>query len=188
MITLHPGSVTLAELRAVWEGAAVSLHADAWAAIDASAASIGRILASGRTVYGVNTGFGLLAQTRIPDDRLAELQTNLILSHSCGLGDPLDPKIVRLAMVLKAIGLGRGHSGVRRIVVERILAVVQAGALPVIPSQGSVGASGDLAPLAHMSAGLLGKGETMLGGEPPPAGQALPARLGLEPLALGPKE
>src|SRR3954468_17234751 len=187
MIPLRPGSVSLAELRAVWEGAPISLYPDAWAAIDAAAASIERILASGRTVYGVNTGFGLLAQTRIPDDRLAELQTNLILSHSCGLGDPLDPKIVRLAMVLKAIGLGRGHSGVRRIVVERILALVEAGALPVIPGQGSVGASGDLAPLAHMSAALLGEGEIMLGGETLHAAEAL-ARLGLAPLVLGPKE
>jgi len=187
VMKLRPGSVSLAELRAIWEGASVELHPDAWSAIDASAASIGRILASGRTVYGVNTGFGLLAQTRIPDDRLAELQTNLILSHSCGLGDPLDPRIVRLAMILKAIGLGRGHSGVRRIVVERILAFVAADALPVIPGQGSVGASGDLAPLAHMSAALLGEGEIMLGGEILPAGEAL-ARLGLAPLALGPKE
>jgi histidine ammonia-lyase len=187
MITLNPGSVTLTELRAVWEGAAVELHAEAWTAIDASAASIERILASGRTVYGVNTGFGLLAQTRIPDDRLAELQTNLILSHSCGLGEPLDSRIVRLAMILKAIGLGRGHSGVRRIVVERLLALVEAGALPVIPSQGSVGASGDLAPLAHMSAALLGEGEIVLGGETLAAGQAL-AGLGLTPLTLGPKE
>ena len=120
-ITLNPGAVPLAELRAIWEGAPVELHGDAWSAIDASAASIRRILASGRTVYGVNTGFGLLAQTRVPDDKLAELQTNLILSHSCGLGEPLDPRIVRLAMLLKAIGLGRGHSGVRRLVVERLL-------------------------------------------------------------------
>ena len=120
---------------------------------------------SGRTVYGVNTGFGILAQTRIPDDRLAELQTNLILSHSCGLGEALDPRIVRLLMVLKAIGLARGHSGVRREVVERLLALVEADALPVIPGQGSVGASGDLAPLAHMSAALLGEGEIVLGGE-----------------------
>ena len=187
MITLRPGSVSLADLRAIWGGVPVSLHADAWSAIEASAASVGRILASGRTVYGVNTGFGLLAQTRIPDDRLAELQTNLILSHSCGVGDPLDPRIVRLAMILKAIGLGRGYSGVRRIVVERLLALVDAGALPVIPSQGSVGASGDLAPLAHMSAALLGEGEILLGGETLPAGEAL-ARLDLAPLALGPKE
>ncbi len=187
MITLRPGSVTLAELRAVWAGTPVSLHGEAWDAVEASAASVGRILASGRTVYGVNTGFGLLAQTRIPDGRLAELQTNLILSHSCGLGDPLDPRIVRLAMVLKAVGLARGHSGVSRPVVERLLALVAADALPVIPSQGSVGASGDLAPLAHMSAALLGEGRIRIGGDELPAGDAL-ARLGLAPLALGPKE
>src|ERR1044072_7029282 len=183
MIVLRPGAVTLAELRAVWAGAPVALHDEAWAAIDASAENIGRILGSGRTVYGVNTGFGLLAQTRIPDGRLAELQTNLILSHSCGLGDPLDPRMVRLAMILKAIGLGRGHSGVRRLVVERILALVEANALPVIPSQGSVGASGDLAPLAHLSAAPLGAGRI---GDLP-AAEAL-AKLGLAPLALGPKE
>jgi len=187
MIALAPGSVTLAELRAIWAGAPVALADDAWAAIDAAAASIARILAGGRTVYGVNTGFGLLAQTRIPDDRLAELQTNLILSHSCGLGDPLDPRIVRLAMILKAVGLGRGHSGVRRTVVEQILKLVEADAMPVIPSQGSVGASGDLAPLAHLGAALLGEGRIVLAGEDLPAADAL-ARLGLEPLALGPKE
>ena len=95
---VKPGSVTLADLRAIWAGAEVALADQAWAAIDEAAASVGRILAGGRTVYGVNTGFGLLAQTRIPDGRLAELQTNLILSHSCGLGEPLDPAIVRLAM------------------------------------------------------------------------------------------
>ena len=165
MITLRPGSVTLAELRAVWDGAPVALAEEAWGAIEASAAAVGRIVAGGRTVYGINTGFGILAQTRIPDDRLAELQTNLILSHSCGLGEALDPKIVRLLMVLKAIGLGRGHSGIRRQVVERLLALVAADAMPVIPGQGSVGASGDLAPLAHMSAALLGEGDIVLGGE-----------------------
>jgi histidine ammonia-lyase len=186
-VILQPGAVSLAQLRAVRAGAPVALHADAWAAIEASAASIGRILKSGRTVYGVNTGFGILAQTRIPADRLAELQTNLILSHSCGLGEALDPVIVRLAMVLKAIGLGRGHSGIRREVVERLLALVAADALPVIPSQGSVGASGDLAPLAHMSAALLGEGEIVLGGERLHASEAL-KYLGLEPLVLGPKE
>jgi histidine ammonia-lyase len=186
-LILSPGSVTLADLRAIWNGAPVSLHGEAWAAIEAAAESVGRIVAGGRTVYGVNTGFGLLAQTRIPDDRLAELQTNLILSHSCGLGEPLDRRIVRLAMVLKAIGLGRGHSGVRRAVVEQILRLVEADALPAIPSQGSVGASGDLAPLAHMSAAMLGEGRIALGGETLPAAEAL-ARLGLAPLVLGPKE
>ena len=144
-------------------------------------------MAPGRTVYGVNTGFGLLAQTRIPDDKLAELQTNLILSHSCGLGEALEPRIVRLILALKVIGLARGHSGVRRIVVDRLLALLEADALPVIPAQGSVGASGDLAPLAHMSAAMLGEGQIVLKGERLPARDAL-AKLGLEPLQLGPKE
>jgi histidine ammonia-lyase len=187
MITLNPGAITLAELRAVWAGAPVELADAAWTAIDASAESITRILASGRTVYGVNTGFGILAQTRIPDDRLAELQRNLILSHSCGIGEPLDPRIVRLLMILKAVGLARGHSGIRREVVERILALVAADALPVIPSQGSVGASGDLAPLAHMSAALLGEGDMILGGERLHASEAL-RYLAFSPLTLGPKE
>jgi histidine ammonia-lyase len=187
MIMLHPGSVTLAELRAIWDGGAVALAPDAWAAIDAASQSIGRIVASGRTVYGVNTGFGLLAQTRIPNDRLVDLQRNLILSHCCGLGEPLDARIVRMVMALKAIGLGRGHSGVRREVVERLLALLEADALPVIPSQGSVGASGDLAPLAHLSAALLGEGAIFLNGKTLPAAAAL-AKLGLDPLVLGPKE
>jgi len=186
-IILNPGSVTLTELRAIWDGAPVTLADSGWTAIDAAAAAIGEILESGRTVYGVNTGFGILANTRIPADRLAELQTNLILSHSVGLGDPLDARIVRLAMILKVIGLARGHSGVRRELVERLLALVEASALPVIPGQGSVGASGDLAPLAHMSAALLGEGEIVLGGETLHASEAL-RTLGLEPLTLGPKE
>jgi histidine ammonia-lyase len=187
VVTLHPGSVTLAELRAVWAGAPIALHGKAWAAIEAAADAVARIVASGRTVYGVNTGFGLLAQTRIAPDRLEELQRNLILSHSCGLGEALDPRIVRLAVALKAVGLGRGHSGVRRLVVERLLALIEADALPLIPSQGSVGASGDLAPLAHLGAALIGEGRIVLGGEALPSVAAL-ARLGLEPLSLGPKE
>src|SRR3954467_842995 len=112
-VELNPGAVTLAELRAVWAGAPVALADEAWAAIGAASEAVGRILASGRTVYGVNTGFGLLAQTRIADGRLKELQKNLILSHSCGIGEPLDRRIVRLLIALKAVGLGRGHSGVR---------------------------------------------------------------------------
>src|SRR3954468_7856947 len=112
-LALEPGAVTLAELRAVWEGAAVELHSEAWTAIAAAADSVGRILASGRTVYGVNTGFGLLAQTRIASDRLEDLQRNLTPPPTCGIGDPLVPRIVRLTLALKAIGLGRGNSGVR---------------------------------------------------------------------------
>ena len=186
-IILKPGAVPLAELRSIWAGAPVALDESAWASIEAAAANVGRIVESGRTVYGVNTGFGLLAQTRIPDARLEELQRNLILSHSAGLGEPLDPRIVRLMMVLKAIGLARGNSGVRRVVVERLLALVETDALPVVPSQGSVGASGDLAPLAHMSAALIGEGFIATGGGVVPAAEAL-KRLGLEPLVLGPKE
>ena len=165
----------------------MTLADSAWPAIEQSAAAVGRILASGRTVYGVNTGFGLLAQTRIPDARLAELQRNLILSHCAGLGAPLPPHVVRLMMALKVAGLARGASGVSRPLVERLLALIEADALPVVPSQGSVGASGDLAPLAHMSAALIGAGSIALDGETMPAGDAL-ARLGLAPIALGPKE
>ena len=187
MILLAPGSVTLADLRVVWSGAPVRLADPAWTALLASSEAVGRILASGRTVYGVNTGFGLLAQTRIPPERLEELQRNLILSHSCGLGDALPRRVVRLAMALKAIGLGRGHSGVRPLVVERLLRLLEADVLPLVPAQGSVGASGDLAPLAHLAAPLIGEGQLVVEGTALPAAHAL-ARLGLEPLVLGPKE
>ena len=134
--------------------------------------------------------YGVIPLRLAPDPhsrrRLEELQRNLVLSHSAGLGEPLDPRIVRLMMVLKAIGLARGHSGVRRLLVERLLALVEADALPVVPSQGSVGASGDLAPLAHMSAALIGEGTISLAGEPLPATEVL-KRLDLAPLTLGPK-
>ena len=186
-ILLEPGSVTLAQLRAIWDGAEVRLADQAWDALDRASESVARILASGRTVYGVNTGFGLLAQTRIADDRLEELQKNLILSHSCGLGEALDRRIVRLIISLKTIGLARGHSGVRRELVERLLAFLSADALPLIPAQGSVGASGDLAPLAHLSAALIGEGNMVIAGEILPAAEALD-RLGLRRLTLGPKE
>ncbi|HEY1606853.1 MAG TPA: histidine ammonia-lyase [Allosphingosinicella sp.] len=186
-VTLNPGAVTLGELRRIRTGASIALADQAWADIATAADNVGRILAGGRTVYGVNTGFGLLAQTRIASDRLGDLQRNLILSHSCGLGEALPPDVVRLILALKAVGLGRGHSGVRPAIVERLLAMLEADALPVIPSQGSVGASGDLAPLAHLAAPLMGEGEMLLAGGRLPAGEAL-ARLGWEPLTLGPKE
>jgi len=155
--------------------------------IEESAAAVERIVRGGETVYGVNTGFGLLANTRIPNDRLAELQTNLILSHSAGLGDPLPRHVTRLMIVLKLLGLGRGHSGVRRLVVEALQRLIDADAMPLIPSQGSVGASGDLAPLAHLIAALMGYGRIDIAGEIMPAGRAL-ERMGLEQLLLGPKE
>src|SRR4051812_47382012 len=149
--------------------------------VAAAAASVDRIVASGETVYGVNTGFGLLANTRIPDDRLAELQTNLILSHSAGLGEPLPRHVTRLMILLKLLGLGRGYSGVRPHVIHALQALLDRDAMPVIPSQGSVGASGDLAPLAHLIAALMGHGHIDVAGEVVPAPAAL-QRLGMEPL------
>ncbi|MBI1366612.1 MAG: histidine ammonia-lyase [Alphaproteobacteria bacterium] len=186
-ITLNPGAVTLRDLRAIHAGAGVKLAGDAYGAIDAAAESVARIVASGKTVYGVNTGFGLLASTRIEKSKLAELQRNLVMSHACGLGEALPRRAVRLIMALKVIGLARGFSGVRRVVVDQILQMLARGALPVIPSQGSVGASGDLAPLAHLAAAMIGIGRIDLDGAEAPAADAL-AKIGLEPLTLGPKE
>ena len=187
MIILQPGTVTLDQLRLLWSGASARLSDDALAAIDTAAAAVDRIVASGKTVYGINTGFGLLAQTRIPAAQLADLQRNLILSHSCGLGDPLPRRTVRLMIVLKLIGLGRGHSGVRRAVIDALTTLLDADAMPLIPSQGSVGASGDLAPLAHMVAALMGEGHIDLAGTVMPAADAL-RTLGRDALVLAPKE
>src|SRR5215212_6414317 len=143
-LTLNPEAIDLATLRQLWQGAPAKLDDASLTRIRTSAASVERIVASGETVYGVNTGFGLLANTRIPDDKLAELQTNLILSHSAGLGDPLPRHVVRLMVILKLLGLGRGFSGVRASVIEALHALLDRDAMPVIPAQGSVGASGDL--------------------------------------------
>ena len=187
MISLTLGTVTLDQLRSIWSGAPARLSDDALTRIDAAAASVGRIVAGGATVYGINTGFGLLAQTRIPADKLADLQRNLILSHSCGLGPPLARHVTRLMIILKLIGLGCGHSGVRRDVIDALMALLDADAMPIIPSQGSVGASGDLAPLAHMVAALMGEGKIDLAGEIMPAAEAL-NKMDRDPLILAPKE
>jgi len=186
-VKLNPEKVSLDQLRKLWSGVEVRLDDAAMQRVSGSAASVERIVASGETVYGVNTGFGLLANTRIPDDRLAELQTNLILSHSAGLGDPLPRHVTRLMIVLKLLGLGRGYSGVRPLVIEALQRLLDADAIPQIPSQGSVGASGDLAPLAHLIAALMGYGRIDVAGEVLPANAAL-ERLGMQPLQLGPKE
>ncbi|MBA3667497.1 MAG: histidine ammonia-lyase [Sphingomonas sp.] len=186
-LTLNPEAIDLAALRQLWQGTAFTLDDASLDRIRASAASVERIVAGGETVYGVNTGFGLLANTRIPPDRLAELQRNLILSHSCGLGEPLPRHVARLMIALKIVGVGRGYSGVRPAVIDALQALLTHDAIPVIPSQGSVGASGDLAPLAHMTAACMGEGWIDLGGEKLRAGDVL-VRLNLEPLTLGPKE
>ena len=187
MLKLDPQNISLDQLRRLWAGEEAKLDEASMQRIAAAAASVERIVAGGETVYGVNTGFGLLAHTRIAPDRLAELQTNLILSHSAGLGEPLPRNVTRLMIVLKLLGLGRGHSGVRVAVIDALQALLDHDAMPVIPSQGSVGASGDLAPLAHLIAALMGYGRTDVAGEIMPAAAAL-ARIGLEPLQLGPKE
>src|SRR5438874_8516149 len=187
MLKLNPGNVSLDQLRRLWAGAEARLDGASMQRVAAAAASVERSVAGGETVDGINAGFGLLANTRIPDDRLAELQTNLILSHSAGLGEPLPRHITRLMIVLKLLGLGRGFSGVRPLVIETLQKLLDHDAMPVIPAQGSVGASGDLAPLAHLIAALMGHGSIDLAGEVMPAALAL-QRLGMEPLQLGPKE
>ena len=187
MIALGPESLDLATLRRLWQGEPCKLDIASLDRIRASAASVQRIVAGGETVYGINTGFGLLANTRIPPERLAELQRNLILSHSCGLGDMLPRHVVRLMIVLKLLGLGRGYSGVRPLVIDALQALLDKDAMPLIPAQGSVGASSDLAPLAHLIAALLGEGRIDVAGETLPAKDAL-QKLGMKPLELGPKE
>ncbi|MEN8195730.1 MAG: histidine ammonia-lyase [Pseudomonadota bacterium] len=187
-ITLTPGQITLAQLRRVAAGSVeVVLDPACDADIAAATALIDRIVAEDRTVYGVSTGFGLLANKRIPQEDLAALQRNLVLSHCTGVGAPLTDDLVRLVMALKATGLARGCSGVRRELIDMLLRLLNAEVYPVIPSKGSVGASGDLAPLAHLAAALLGVGEVRYRGEVLPAAFGL-KRAGVAPLALGPKE
>jgi histidine ammonia-lyase len=186
-VKLNPEAIDLATLRDLWTGAEARLDDASMQRVAAAAQSVDRIVAGGETVYGVNTGFGLLANTRIPDDRLAELQTNLILSHSAGLGDALPRHVTRLMIVLKLLGLGRGYSGVRPVVIAALQRLLDANAMPLIPAQGSVGASGDLAPLAHLISALMGYGRIDVAGEIIGAAKAL-ERIGLDPLQLGPKE
>ena len=179
---------SLAHLRGIWSGTGkLAFAREDYARLDASAEAIAKILKSGATVYGVNTGFGLLASTKIAPDKLETLQRNLLLSHACGVGPALPDAVVRLALALKVVGLARGHSGVRRQIVDALLRLMETEAYPVVPAQGSVGASGDLAPLAHMCGVLIGEGRVRLKGEEMAARTAL-AKIGLEPMTLGPKE
>ncbi|HKH96626.1 MAG TPA: histidine ammonia-lyase [Beijerinckiaceae bacterium] len=186
-VTIRPGAMRLGGWRAIYFGAPVTLDASCRAAVDAGASTIEAILARHEPVYGINTGFGKLASVRIPDADLATLQRNLVLSHAAGVGEALPEAVVRLAMALKVASLGQGASGVRFAMLEHLMACLQRGLVPVVPAQGSCGASGDLAPLAHLAAALIGVGECTLGTELMPAADAL-ARIELAPLALGPKE
>lgn len=175
LLTLHAGGATL------------KLPASAHDAINASHKVVADAAAGDAPVYGVNTGFGKLANKRISATDLETLQLNLIRSHSVGVGEPLAPPVVRLMLALKAASLARGYSGVRAVVVDTLLAVYNAGLIPYVPSQGSVGASGDLAPLSHMTLALIGEGEMLEGGQRVPAATAL-AKAGIAPLQLAAKE
>lgn len=187
-ITLTPGAVTLSDWRAVWQGATPRLNLACHEAISQSAQAVARILAKGKPVYGINTGFGKLATVRIPDEQLEALQRNIVLSHAAGVGDPSPAGIVRLMMALKMTNLGRGASGVRPEVIALMEAMLAADLLPRVPAQGSVGASGDLAPLSHMACAMIGVGEVFLKGERMGA-EAGFAKAGFAPLpALAAKE
>ncbi len=180
-VTLRPGAIGFAELRAIYRGEGAMLDDACRARIEASAAAVARIVAHGDPVYGINTGFGKLASVRIADADLATLQRNIVLSHAAGVGAPTPRAVVRLMLALKLASFGHGASGVSMATVRLLEAMLAKDLLPTIPSQGSVGASGDLAPLAHMAAAMIGVGE--IDG----AATAL-AEAGLAPLTLGAKE
>jgi histidine ammonia-lyase len=186
--TITPGQLDRALLeQAAAGGAQWSIAASARSGIEASVAAVRELVARNAPVYGINTGFGKLAQTRIADADLAQLQKNLVLSHCAGVGKAMGAPVVRLMLLLKAASLAHGVSGVRPLVIDALLALLNADVLPVVPEKGSVGASGDLAPLAHMSALLIGVGEGFVDGVRVPAAQAL-AHAGLSAIELGPKE
>ncbi len=188
VIGLGKQQLSLSRLRTIArEGPALELDPACLPALRAGLASVERIVASGRAAYGINTGFGRLSQTRIPVSELEQLQTNIVLSHAAGTGPLLDDAAVRLTIALKVESLARGYSGVRPQLVDLLLGLYNQGIYPLIPAKGSVGASGDLAPLAHLSLALLGIGEVRVAGRLLPARQAL-GNAGLEPIKLAPKE
>jgi histidine ammonia-lyase len=188
-VGIAPGAATLSELQAVWEGSGthVVVSDEQRARVEASARAVADIVAKGEPAYGINTGFGKLAKVRIPAADLARLQLNLVRSHRAGVGDPLPRHVARLGVILKMGALAQGFSGVRWELVEFLDRCQGHGVVPVMPSQGSVGASGDLAPLAELAALVIGEGEAFHGRKRMPASEAL-RRIDLKPLELGPKE
>ncbi|MCW4455488.1 histidine ammonia-lyase [Flavobacterium sp. MXW15] len=186
-LVLRPGHVPLAQWRQVYRGAHVRLDDSAHAAVLRSAQTVEAIVARGEPVYGINTGFGKLASVRIEREDLETLQRNIVLSHAAGVGKPMPASVVRLMMALKLTSLAQGASGIRPQTLALLEAMLQKDVVPVVPCQGSVGASGDLAPLSHLATVMIGVGEAFLDGERLPAADAL-ARAGLEPLVLGAKE
>ncbi len=187
-VTLSPGLATLVQLEHIWRsGEAVKLHESARPAIDAAFELVAKASSGSEAIYGVNTGFGKLASVKIASNDTEVLQRNLILSHCCGVGDALEISTTRLMMVLKLLSLGRGASGVAWETIEQIEDMLEKGVTPVVPDQGSVGASGDLAPLAHMAAAMMGHGEAFYQGNRLPAADAL-AAAGMGGITFGPKE
>ncbi|PCK33507.1 histidine ammonia-lyase [Pseudoalteromonas piscicida] len=187
-LKLIPGQLTLSNLRQInQQPVNLSLDESAKAAIESSAETVQQVIKEGRTVYGINTGFGLLANTKIAKDELELLQRSIVLSHAAGIGELMDDSTVRLMMVLKINSLSRGFSGIRLKVIEFLAALVNAEVYPCVPKKGSVGASGDLAPLSHMCLPLLGEGQVRHQGELMDAKEGLRIA-GLEPLTLAAKE
>jgi histidine ammonia-lyase len=179
--------MSLADWRAIYRGAVPKLDAQHHPRIQASADAVARIVAKGEPVYGINTGFGKLASVGIAAEDLVALQKNIVLSHCAGVGEPMSPVIARLMMALKIASLAQGFSGVRLGTIHLLEAMLANDIIPVVPAQGSVGASGDLAPLAHMTSVMIGVGEAFAGNKRLPAVEAL-ATVGLKPIELGPKE
>jgi histidine ammonia-lyase len=186
-LVLKPGSATLSDWRSIYRGAVPRLDPACLPAVQASADAVARILARGEPVYGINTGFGKLASVRIGDDELETLQRNIVLSHAAGVGAPMPVAIARLMMALKLASLAQGASGVQPATIALLEALLEKGLTPVIPCKGSVGASGDLAPLSHLAAAMIGVGAFFVGGREVAATEAL-AAAGLAPLVLGAKE
>jgi len=186
-IVLKPGDVTLADWRAIYRGAVPKLDASCRAAVERGAQAVSRIVSKGAPVYGINTGFGKLASVRIETADLARLQRNIVLSHSAGVGEPLQVSITRLMMALKLASLGHGASGVQSATIDFLETMLAHEIIPVVPAQGSVGASGDLAPLAHMTSTMIGVGDVITPKGRMPATEGL-ALAKLKPLVLGPKE
>ncbi|MFO0814995.1 MAG: histidine ammonia-lyase [Gemmatales bacterium] len=189
LFLLSPGQLSLSDLRTIASDTSMTLELDAgsYPAIDAATECVNRVLTEGRTVYGVNTGFGLLANTRIAPEELELLQRSIVLSHAAGVGKPLDDAAVRLILTLKVNSLARGYSGVRRVVIQALITLFNKQVYPIIPEKGSVGASGDLAPLAHLAAVLIGEGAARHQGRTLSGKEAM-AAAGLTPFVLAPKE
>ncbi|MCP5083599.1 MAG: histidine ammonia-lyase, partial [Alphaproteobacteria bacterium] len=188
MKILTPNEVTLEQLEAIYQGKnAVQLKRTCKGAVEAAANQVAAATESSKAIYGINTGFGKLANIAIAPEDTARLQRNLILSHCCGVGEACEPATIRLMMILKLVSLGRGASGVRWLIIELIEAMLEHDIIPVVPQKGSVGASGDLAPLAHMGAVMIGEGDAFYQGEVMAGSKAL-AAAGLQPVQLEAKE